>query len=193
VLPRVENVVAWRSLLHRQLRLHSLAIEAPRLTVRRDASGAFHVAGLKLGGGEPGDGRGTDWVLAQDEIVIRGAEIEWRDELRGAPPLTLSALTLRLRNSGNEHAIGITARPPPELAASLELRAVLGGRTVNDLAAWNGRLYAETGYTDLAAWRPGMGACMPKPVIPTSPHGGRGSITPSISGRDKARCASGRR
>jgi uncharacterized protein (TIGR02099 family) len=153
VLPRVENVVAWRSLLHRQLRLHSLAIEAPRLTVRRDASGTFHVAGLKLGG-EPGDGRGTDWVLAQDEIVIRGAEIEWRDELRGAPPLTLSALTLRLRNSGSEHAIGITARPPPDLAASLELRAVLGGHTVNDLAAWNGRVYAETGYTDLAAWRP---------------------------------------
>jgi uncharacterized protein YhdP len=154
VLPRVENVVAWRSLLHWQLRLHSLAIEAPRLTVRRDASGAFHVAGLKLGGGEPGNAGGTDWVLAQDEIVIRGAEIEWRDELRGAPPLTLSALTLRLRNSGNEHAVGITARPPPELAASLDLRAVLAGRTVSDLAAWNGRLYAETGYTDLAAWRP---------------------------------------
>jgi uncharacterized protein (TIGR02099 family) len=153
VLPRVENVVAWSSLLHRELRLHSLAVEAPRLTVRRDAAGAFHVAGLKLGT-EPGDGRGTDWVLAQHEIVIRGAEIEWRDELRGAPPLTLSALTMRLRNSGSEHAIGISARPPPELAASLELRAELGGRTVNDLTAWNGRLYAETGYTDLAAWRP---------------------------------------
>src|SRR4051812_48928940 len=153
VLPRVENVVAWSSLLHGELRLHSLAVEAPRLVVRRDAAGAFYVAGLKVGG-EPGDGRGSDWFLAQQEILIHGAEIEWHDELRGAPPLTLSALTLRLRNSGNEHAIGITARPPPELAASLDLRAVLGGRTVGDLAAWNGRLYAETGYTDLAAWRP---------------------------------------
>jgi uncharacterized protein (TIGR02099 family) len=153
VLPRVENVVAWSSLLHGELRLHSLAVEAPRLVLRRDAAGAFYVAGLKVGG-ESGDGRGSDWFLAQHEILIRGAEIEWHDELRGAPPLALSALTLRLRNSGNEHAIGITARPPPELAASLELRAVLAGRTVGDLAAWNGRLYAETGYTDLAAWRP---------------------------------------
>ncbi len=153
VLPRVENVVSWRSLLHRDLRLHSLAIEAPRLTVRRDAAGALHIAGLELGA-TPGDGRGADWVLAQSEIVVRGAEIEWRDELRNAPPLVLRALTLRLRNSGNEHAIGITASPPPGLAASLELRAELGGRTVNDRAAWNGRIYAEVGYIDLAAWRP---------------------------------------
>jgi uncharacterized protein (TIGR02099 family) len=153
VLPRVENVIGWRSLLHRDLRLHSLVIDAPRLAVRRDAAGALHVAGLQLGA-TPGDGRGADWVLAQSEIVVRGAEIEWRDELRGAPPLVLSALTLRLRNSGKEHAIGITASPPRELAASLELRAELGGRTVNDLGAWNGRIYAEVGYTDLAAWRP---------------------------------------
>jgi uncharacterized protein (TIGR02099 family) len=154
VLPRVENVLSWRSLLHLELRLHSLAIEAPRLTVRRDPAGALYIAGLKLAS-DPGDGgRGADWVLSQDEIVVRGAEIEWRDELRGAPPLALSALTLRLRNSGDRHAIGITAHPPPELAASLELRAELGGHTVNDLAAWNGRLFAEVGYTDLAAWRP---------------------------------------
>jgi len=153
VLPRVENVIGWRSLLRRELTLHSLAIEAPRLVVRRDAAGAFYVAGLKLGT-EPGDGRGTDWVLAQSEIVVHGAEIEWRDELRGAPPLALSGLTLRLRNIGAEHLIGITARPPAELGASLELRAELGGRTVNDLATWNGRVYAELGYTDLAAWRP---------------------------------------
>ena len=57
VLPRVENVISWRSLLHRNLRLHSLIIEAPRLTVRRDSAGALHIAGLKLSSG-PGDARG---------------------------------------------------------------------------------------------------------------------------------------
>ena len=34
VLPRVENVVAWSSLLHRELRLYSLAVEAPIFTGR---------------------------------------------------------------------------------------------------------------------------------------------------------------
>jgi uncharacterized protein (TIGR02099 family) len=153
VLPRVENVIGWRTLLRRELTLHTLAIEAPRMVVRRDAAGAFHVAGLRLGA-EPGDGSGTDWLLAQSEITVRGAEIEWRDDLRNAPPLVLRALTLRLRNSGHEHSIGVVAQPPVELGSSLELRAELGGRTVNDLAAWNGRVYAELGYTDLAAWKP---------------------------------------
>jgi uncharacterized protein (TIGR02099 family) len=152
-LPRVESVLGWTSLLHAELRLYSLGVEAPRLVVRRDAEGRFYVAGLRLGE-HAGQGRGSDWILAQHEIVVRGAEIEWRDELRGAPPLALRGLTLRLRNTGDEHAVGITAQPPPELAASLDLRATLFGRTVNDLTAWNGRLYAEVGYTDLAAWRP---------------------------------------
>lgn len=152
VLPSVENVISWRSLLYRELRLHALVIDAPRLTVRRDPSGAVYIAGLKLGdrSGEQGL---TDWVLGQDEIVVRNAEIEWRDEKRGAPPLALAALNLRLRNSGDEHAVGLVARPPAQLGSRLEVRAELAGRSLTDPAAWSGRLYAELGATDLAAWR----------------------------------------
>ena len=41
---------------------------------------------LAQGGGGGGPGFGG-WLLGQSEIVVRNAEIEWRDELRGAPPL----------------------------------------------------------------------------------------------------------
>src|SRR5216683_2474814 len=84
----------------------------------------------------------ADWLLGQEEIVISNAEIEWRDEKRAAPPLALSALNLRLRNSGDHHSIGLTARPPEELGSTLELRAQLEGRSAIDPATWNGRLYA---------------------------------------------------
>ena len=150
VLPAVQNVVSWSSLLRGKLRLHSLVIEGLRLQVRRDAEGAFYVAGTKLGGG----GNFSDWVLSQEEIVIRNAEIEWHDELRGAPPLALSSLNLRLRNQADQHSLGFTAHPPAALGSTIELRAVLDGSTVADPTAWNGKLYAELGYTDLAAWRP---------------------------------------
>jgi uncharacterized protein YhdP len=92
-------------------------------------------------------------VLSQDEIEIRNAEIDWQDEKRGAPPLALAAVNVRLRNSGMQHAIGLTGRPPAALAESIELRATLSGRSFTNFAAWNGRLYAVLGYTDLAAWR----------------------------------------
>lgn len=156
VLPSVEPVVGWASLLARDLRLYSLTIEGPRLTVRRGTDGVLSVAGISLGaraGAGSGEGRLTDWILGQREIIIRNAEIEWIDELRGAPPLALRGLQFRLRNRGEVHQFGLSARPPPELGAGVELRASLVGRSVAVPAAWNGRVYAELGYTDLAGWR----------------------------------------
>ncbi|MEX0637167.1 MAG: TIGR02099 family protein, partial [Burkholderiales bacterium] len=113
VLPSVEPVVGWASLLARDLRLYSLTIEGPRLSVRRGADGVLSVAGISLAaraGG--GDGRLANWILGQREIIVRNAEIEWLDELRGAPPLALRGLQFRLRNRGEVHQIGLSARPP---------------------------------------------------------------------------------
>jgi uncharacterized protein (TIGR02099 family) len=151
-LPTVENVVSWRSLLAFDLRLHSFVIDSPKLAVRRDAQGDIFVAGIRVTEGK-GDGKVADWILRQNQIVIRGAEIEWRDESRGAPPLVLSALNLRLQNDGDEHSIGLTARPPRQLGPGIELRATLEGRSLRQPAKWSGRVYAEFGYTDLSGWR----------------------------------------
>ena len=82
-LPALEHVVSWRSLLHLELRAHSLAIDGPRLTVRRNADGMLYVAGFALSPGA-GDGGFGAWLLAQEDMAIRNAEIEWRDEMRGA-------------------------------------------------------------------------------------------------------------
>ncbi len=127
VLPSTENVVAWRSLLHGELRLHSMVIDGPRLGVRRDAAGDLFVAGIKLSRSEGGPGFGA-WLAGQGEIVVRNAEVEWRDELRGAPPLLLSALNLQLESSLRSIAVGLTARPPAELGSGIELRALVDTR-----------------------------------------------------------------
>jgi uncharacterized protein (TIGR02099 family) len=152
VLPAVENVVAWRSLFARELRLHAFVIDGPKLTVRRDAKGELFVAGIRLSG-ERRDGSLGDWILSQGQILVRNAEIEWQDEARKAPPLKLSALNFRLENDGDEHAVGLAARPPRELGPGLEVRGRLAGASLRQLSNWNGRIYAELGYTDLAGWR----------------------------------------
>ena len=153
VLPSVENILSWRWLAHGQLHLHALRIDGPRLSIRRDSAGALYIAGMKLPAASDEAGF-SDWLLGQEEIEVRNAEVEWRDERRAAAPLTLAAINLRLKNEGERHFAGITARPPAALGASLELRAELTGRSVAQLEGWNGQLYAELGYTDLAAWRP---------------------------------------
>jgi uncharacterized protein (TIGR02099 family) len=155
VLPSIHNVVAWRSIAAGELRLHRLVIEGPRLAVRRDAAGQIYVAGLKLA---PGAARGNAAtgpaaLLARGEVVIRNAEIEWRDELRGAPPLVLHDVELALASSPGTHAVGLKARTAPELGGSFELSVRVDGDELPP-GAWNGRAFLQVGYTDLNAWRP---------------------------------------
>ena len=152
VLPAVVNVIAWRSLFVGDLRLHSSVIEGPKLAVRRAANGDLYVAGIRVAG-DQGDSKVTDWLLSQDRIEIRGAEIEWLDELRHAPALRLSALNFRLENDGDEHRIGVSARPPRELGPGVEVRARLEGASVRQASNWSGRVFAQFGYTDIAGWR----------------------------------------
>jgi uncharacterized protein (TIGR02099 family) len=150
VLPSIENVVAWRSLARGQLVLHSVVIEGPRLSMRRDPAGDLYIAGLKISG--DGSGGFGAWLLAQEEISIRGAEIEWLDELRGAPPVTLSGLELRLVNGRGTHLLGLKAHTPTEPGSTLEARARLQGKGLEP-GGFSGRVFLEIGHTDLAVWR----------------------------------------
>jgi uncharacterized protein (TIGR02099 family) len=157
VLPSVENILSWRSLVRGTLSLYALHIDGPRLVVRRDAAGALYVAGIKLVAtpGEPGF---SDWLADQRDIEVRNAEIEWRDEKRAAPPLVLSSLNVHLSNQGEHHHVGFAARLPENLGTSVEVRAELAAGDIDDLRGWNGRAYAQVGYTDVAAWRPWLDA-----------------------------------
>lgn len=149
---RVEAEIGWPSLLFMELRLHRLDIIAPVLDIRRDTSGVIHVAGLPLGG--EGDGGFADWLLKQYRIVVRDARITWRDELRNAPSLELNKLDFSLRNLGRHHSVGLTAEPSGGIAARIDLRANLEGRSFTNLADWEGASYADLAQLDLMALAP---------------------------------------
>lgn len=152
VLQNVDSTLSWWTLLVGEVRLHSLEISDPVLSIRRDAEGHIFIAGIELN--QPGSDSGfADWLLQQSRIVIRNAVIEWRDEKRQAPALTLSRVNLRLENSGRRHRLGLQAVPPAELADPLDIRADLKGEKVADLAAWEGRVYAKLDHADIAAWQ----------------------------------------
>lgn len=151
-LDRVDSTLSWWSLVHWEPRFDSIEIERPDLNVKRDARGVVSVAGIEISDSTDGGGL-SDWLLRQDEIVIRNAAITWRDEMSGAPDLALKEVNFRLENDGSHHRFGLRARPPEEIATPLDLRGDLTGRTVKDLAQWNGRLFAQLDFTDIAAWR----------------------------------------
>ena len=151
-LDHVEAVLSWTSLASAKLKLRRLEVDSPNVLIRRAPDGQVSVAGLRMGTDEPGHGL-ADWLMAQNQVVIRDAVVEWIDEQRGAASLALRRVNLRLQNDGRRHRFGLTATPPRELAARLDVRGDFRGESLSRLEAWNGQAYAELDYADLSAWR----------------------------------------
>jgi hypothetical protein len=178
-LPSVRATLSWQTLLTFQLRLASLEVDAPQLTIRRDAAGQLYVAGFPLKKKATPDDKAAEWLLAQDEVRIHGAQLVWRDEMddpahpRAGPrqDLILTDITFALVRSGLAHRVAVRAKPPASLAAPIDLRAVIRhpvfGTLDADPSAWSGELFANVGTGDIVAWR----EWLPLPSTIDSGHG----------------------
>ena len=151
-LAQVNSVLSWWSLVYWEPRFDLIGIDGPDLEIRRDTRGVISVAGIEMSKSVDGGGL-SDWLLRQDEIVIHGATIKWQDDLRQATLLALTNVDFRLENFGSHHRFGLRAVPPEKLASPLDVRGDLTGRATEALAQWNGQLFAQLDYTDIAAWR----------------------------------------
>ncbi|HEY4542675.1 MAG TPA: AsmA family protein, partial [Noviherbaspirillum sp.] len=156
-LPRVDATLSWLTLLVGELRLNSLEIDRPELEIRRERDGRIFVAGIPIDPGRKSDDGGADWVLSQHEIHIRNGRLRWDDRMRAAPALVLDQVDLILRNGWRTHRLALQARPPTDVAAPLDVRAVFQhppfAQKISDPRGWHGELYVDVRDTDLAVWR----------------------------------------
>ncbi|HPT51426.1 MAG TPA: YhdP family protein [Accumulibacter sp.] len=149
---RVEGVLSWTSLPRLQLRLLVLRIDKPTLHLRRDADGRFFVAGIAMSQ----DGSNSDvadWVLVQKKIRIDDATVVWEDAKRQAPPLAFANVDFALDNDGRRHRFGLTAQPPESMASPIDLRGDFRGKDIERTESWNGQVFGQIDYADLAVWR----------------------------------------
>lgn len=151
-LQRVDAVLSWHSLWRLRPVLALLSFDHPVLHVRRAGDGKISVAGIESSGDS--DPAFAEWVLEQKRIRIHDATIVWEDALRGAPPLILEDLQFGLDNRGQHHRFGLSAVPPAELAARIDLRGEIDGDLHDAFERYAGNLYLELAYADLAGWQP---------------------------------------
>lgn len=158
VLPQVSATLSWRSIPAMTLRLKQLEIVGPELDIRRDVSGNIYVAEMLFDSAKDTDSDGAQWVLTQDEIVIRDGQLHWHDDMRKAPELALKDVRIALQNGWWSHKLTLTGTPPASLAAPIEVRAdfrhPLFASDIADVRQWKGVLYADLHNTDLIAWKP---------------------------------------
>jgi uncharacterized protein (TIGR02099 family) len=157
VLPEVNTTISWWSVMG-ELRLQALELSRPNLEIERDSEGHIFIGGLRIDPTKPDDGRGLDWLLAQNEIVIRQGELRWRDQTRLAPELTLSDISFVLQNRWRTHRASLKATPPESMAAPIDLRVEFThpsfSKTRADYAEWIGEFYIDWQKTHLEAWKP---------------------------------------
>lgn len=149
-LARIDNTLSWMSVPARELRFHALDIYRPTLNIRRDERGTLSIGGIEVAASGGGF---AEWLLRQRDVEIHDATIVWNDEQRKAPQLELKNASLQLFNRGGRHRFGVRATPPRELAAPLDVRGDITGESLESLNDWNGELFLQLDYVDIAAWR----------------------------------------
>lgn len=152
--------LSWDTLLRGLPVFESLDLGSPRLVVRRLADGRFRVAGLDLDPNAAGDSPLDDWLVEQHRVRITGAEVEWIDELRGAPPARLAQVSLTLLNHGLKHEFSLGGQVSTDaspvampLAARGEFAHPLLTRDKTDYARWRGQLFVSLEQAQLATVR----------------------------------------
>lgn len=153
VLPHIDASLSWLSLLTAELRLNSLEIDQPKILVRRNNQGQIFIGSVALATGGTNNNL-SDWILHQSRIVVRKAIIIWLDEQRGAPPLVLNQVNLRIENLFNHHQFALRAVPPDKLSTPLDVRGDFYGTHFNKPISWHGQLFSQLDHTDILAWRP---------------------------------------
>jgi uncharacterized protein (TIGR02099 family) len=186
LLPSVSATLSWWSVVAGEPRFDSLEINRPELDVRRTPDGVFWVAGVRIDQNrkEEGGGGGGDWLLRQREIVIREGRLSWTDQLRAAPVLALSNVTVVLDNRWTAHRFALRATPPGGVSDPLDVRARFthpAFARASDLTRWKGELYADLRNTDLASWKQYI-------TYPFNVDAGRGSVRAWLN-VDQARLA----
>ena len=157
-LPRVVGTLSPRSLLG--LGFERLVVDQPELDIRRTPDGKIYAGGVDVSTGlnsSASHSRVADWLFAQPELVLRGGQVRWTDEKRGAPPLMLNAVNLVMRNTALSHSLRLDASPPSDWGARFTVTGVfrrpLFSRAAGDFSTWSGQVFADFGNAYLSRLR----------------------------------------
>jgi uncharacterized protein (TIGR02099 family) len=154
-LPRIEGTMSWSSVPALEPRFARLRIYAPEVEVVLLAGGRVSVAGFVIDPKESGgDGAALDWLLAQNRVVVRDAQVRLRDE-RGptAREIVFADANLLLESGLGTTQFGLQLAPPSALAAAVDLRGDFSRPTfgrLSDFKRWRGELFAQVDFVDLA-------------------------------------------
>ncbi|MBY0445046.1 MAG: hypothetical protein K2Q15_07555, partial [Burkholderiales bacterium] len=149
-LASVDADLSWWTLLRGELLFSRLATVSPHLSLRRDAAGAWFVAGFQVKtGAEKSENRFINWLLAQGTLKISDGQLSYLDEQSPAGQQVFSKLDMNITQRFGFHKFDLSLQPPSALAGALSLSGNWRGNDIGEWRAWSGQLKLDLPRVDL--------------------------------------------
>ena len=156
-LTEISADFSWLSPFYLAPTLSEIKLKAPKLLVRRDTTNKIFIGGIPIDG--PANNKLANWLLNQKKVSIEQGEVDWRDEFRQAPALTLKDLNLSYKTHFiidliGKHKFNLNFRVSNSDNQFIDLSGNIYAKKIEDINSWDSEVKIKAGNINLAAYTP---------------------------------------
>ena len=110
-IKQIKGELSWLTLYHLKPYFARIEFDDARIEMRRDKKGNISIAGVDLKN-DPSDFSAVNWLLNQDQISIKNAQIMWQDLARNPIPIAIQLDRFVLTNGIRRHHGELSLQSP---------------------------------------------------------------------------------
>ncbi len=148
---------SWLSPFYLKPTLSEIRLQAPKLLIKRDLNNKIFIGGILIDG--PANNKLTNWLLNQKKVVVKQGEIDWHDEYRQAPPLTLKDLNFRYKTPFiieliGKHEFALHFRISNSDNQFININGNIYAKKIEDINSWDSEVKIKASNINFAAYMP---------------------------------------
>ena len=156
-LKEISADFSWLSLFYLSPTLSEIKLQMPKLVIKRDTNNKIFIGGIPIDG--PANNKLTNWFLNQKKVAIEQGEIDWHDEYRQAPVLTLKDLNFSYKTPFiieliGKHRFDLNFRINNSDNQFIDLSGNIYAKKIEDITSWDSEIKIKAGNINLAAYSP---------------------------------------
>ena len=156
-LKEISADFSWLSPFNLSPTLSEIRLQTPKLLIKRDTNNKIFIGGILIDG--PANNKFTNWLLNQKKVVIKQGEIDWHDEYRQAPILTLKDLNFSYKTPFiieliGKHKFDLNFRISNSDNQFIDLSGNIYAKKIENMDSWDSEIKIKAGNINLAAYTP---------------------------------------
>ncbi|MEY3616510.1 MAG: hypothetical protein RLZZ10_2, partial [Pseudomonadota bacterium] len=156
-LKKISADFSWLSPFYLSPTLSEIKLKMPKLLIRRDMTNKIFIGGIPIDG--PANNKLTNWLLNQKKVSIEQGEIDWLDEYKQAPALTLKDLNLSYKTPFiieliGQHKFDLNFRISNSDNQFVGLSGKIYAKKIEDINSWDSEVKIKANNINLSAYTP---------------------------------------